>query len=141
VTGTKVSKADYVALSDFRLALRRYLAFAEQAADQAGIPARQYQAMLVVKGAISGEVPTIGYIADRMLVAPHTALELVNRLRAAGYVEVLIDPADRRRRILSLTHEAELILARLSAVHLQELRELGPRLAQLLTQLSRPKSP
>jgi len=125
---------DYRALAEFRLALRRYVDVAEAAANAAGMPPRQYQALLAIKG--STEPPTVGWVAEQLLIAPHTGLELVRRLEAAGYVRIVSDPADRRRRLLLLTADANRVLARLSAVHLAELRQRGPQLAQLLTRLS-----
>ena len=127
-----VKDIDYRALAAFRFALRRYLAFAEGAATRAGLLPQQYQALLVIKAAAPDHKPTVGLVAAQLLVAPHTALELVRRLEAADYLTVVSDPFDRRRRLLTLTPTSERVLARLGAVHLRELRELGPELANLL---------
>ncbi len=42
---------------------------------------------------------TVGTLAERLVVAPHTATELTGRLVAAGLVARVVDLADRRRHI------------------------------------------
>ncbi len=128
--------AEYRTLAEFRLALRQYLAFAEAAAQEAGIPPRQYQALLIIKAQRAAEAMTVGLLAGQLLIAPQTALELVNRLESAGLVRIVRDRADRRRRLLALTPVSEALLAQLSEVHMRELRELAPNLIRLLKRLA-----
>jgi DNA-binding MarR family transcriptional regulator len=127
----------YRALADFRYEVRRFAAFSASAASSAGLPIRQHQALLVIKGAPAGEPVTVGLLAARLMVAPHTAGELGKRLERAGYVTVTSDAADRRRRVLRLTSKADAVLDRLSAQHLQEITELAPRLVETLSVLTR----
>jgi DNA-binding MarR family transcriptional regulator len=62
----------------------------------------------------------------------HSAVELVDRLEQADLVLRRQDAADRRRVRLQLTRMSDRRLARLSAVHLDELRRLHPALRDIL---------
>ena len=79
-----LSREQYAAIAAFRFQLRRFLVFSEAAALAAGIPPQQHQALLSVAGHVSSEPPTVGTIAEQLLVAPHTAAELVSRMVEAG---------------------------------------------------------
>jgi hypothetical protein len=45
-----ISKPDYVALAEFRYALRHFLYFSQSAAGAAGLRPQQHQALLAIKG-------------------------------------------------------------------------------------------
>jgi DNA-binding MarR family transcriptional regulator len=122
---------DYRRLSEFRYLIRRFLEFSEAAAARAGLTPRQHQALLAIKGAQDSPA-TIGYLAERLRIRHHSAVELVDRLAEAGLIERWRDPQDRRRVCLRLTKAAEAKLAKLSASHLQELARLRPTLLELL---------
>lgn len=128
-----VSDSDYAALAAFRRALREFLAFSETAARAAGLTPQQHQALLAIKGAKTA--PSIGELAGELLVRPHSALELVDRLIATGLLERHSGETDRRRVELALTAKAEAILAELSAAHLAELRQRRVLLRTLLERL------
>ncbi len=132
-----LAKADYEALASFRLAMRRFLAFSQAAAERAGLTARQHQALLAIKGFPGGDAITIGELAERLLIRHHSAVELADRLCQAGLASRAHDPADRRRVMISLTPAAEETLRTLSGAHLGELRAMRPALAKLLEAVSR----
>ncbi len=123
---------DYRMLSDFRYLIRRFLKFSEDAAHGHGLTAQQHQALLAIKGFAGDTGPTVGNLAERLCIQHHSAVELVNRLVEAGLIVRTPDPHDRRKVMLGLTDAAENHLARLSAIHLQELNRLRPTLLQLL---------
>jgi DNA-binding MarR family transcriptional regulator len=125
----------YEALANLRYTLRRFMAFSAVAAQAAGLPPQQHQALLAIKGNPSGQPMTVGLLAERLLIAPHTATELVGRLDDGGLVTKVTNLKDRRRLTLSLTPKAEEILASLSLTHLRELRELTPVLVDALRTL------
>ncbi|GLW72135.1 hypothetical protein Kpho02_44340 [Kitasatospora phosalacinea] len=54
-------------------------------------------------------------IAKLMRVAPSLVVSLADHLEAAGAIERLRDPADRRRQVLSLTDRGRDLLARCTA--------------------------
>jgi DNA-binding MarR family transcriptional regulator len=128
-------KVDYAALAEFRYAIRRFLAFSEAAAAEAGLTSQQHQALLTIKGIAGDAGLSIGALAERLLVKQHTAVELVDRLERAGFVRRGADPADGRRVLVSLTAEGEQRLRTLSSAHLDELRSIGPALSGILAGL------
>ena len=132
---TALSSRDYQLLAEFRYRLARFLAFSENAAEDAGLAPRQHQALLAIKGFAGGGAVTVGDLAERLGVRHHSAVGLVDRLVAAGFVRRQADAHDRRKIILSLTAAGDKILAGLSAIHREELRRITPLLAPVLAQL------
>jgi DNA-binding MarR family transcriptional regulator len=131
----KPQTADYQALADFRYALRQFLAFSGDAAQGVGLTPQQHQAMLSIIGAPAGQVVTVGFLAERMLLKHHSTVELVDRLVELDLVARQPDVADRRKVLLNLTPKAKRLLTRLSAAHLEELKRIRPAFAALLDRL------
>lgn len=128
---------DYRSLAEFRYAIRRFLAFSEAAASEAGLTAQQHQALLTIKGVGEIDGLSIGDLATRLLVRQHTAAELANRLEGAGLVRRRADPNDGRRVLLTLTPESEKRLQSLSDIHLDEISSMAPQLVSILAKLNR----
>lgn len=122
---------DYAALADFRAALRGFLAFSEAKASEVGLSPQHHQALLAIRGAEAGKA-SIGYIAERLILKPHSASELVDRLGALGLVKRQTAETDRRKTLLTLSNRAEALLGELSAIHREEIRRLKPLLLDLL---------
>lgn len=120
----------YRSIALFRHQLRRFLAFSEAAAAAAGLPAQQHQALLVVAGHPGPEAPTVGAVAQQLIIAPHTAAELVARMVAAGLLVKTQARNDGRRQELALTPAAADLLQKLTTAHLRELEELRRALVQ-----------
>ena len=135
--GEGLTPAQFAAIASFRLELRRFLAFSEQAAADVGLPAQQHQALLAIMGHAEEAPPSVGMLAEQLLVAPHTAAELVARMVEGGLVEKTPSPRDRRRVELALTLKAKTLLHRLTPAHLEELKTLEPALTRALGKLSR----
>jgi len=131
----KPQNADYRALADFRYALRQFLEFSGSAAKSVGLTAQQHQAMLSVIGAPEGQPVTVGFLAERLLLKHHSAVELIDRLVELDLLTRQPDAADRRRVLLALTPKAKRLLTKLSAAHLEELRRIRPVFATLLDRL------
>lgn len=125
---------DYRRLSEFRYLLRCFLEYSETAAAAAGLTSRQHQALLAIKGVREDAIPTIGYLAERLRIQHHSAVELVDRLVEAGLIVREHDPTDRRRVRLGLTEAAEQSLQALSSSHLRELHRMRPALLEILNQ-------
>ena len=124
---------DHRALAEFRYQIRRFLAFSEAAAREAGVEPQQHQLMLVLMGLPDGVDPTIGELAERLKLRHHSTVELVSRLAGRGMVRRVRNPADRRQVFVELTDEGREIMMRLSSVHLEELHRVGPELARALS--------
>jgi DNA-binding MarR family transcriptional regulator len=129
---TSPTLADYQSLAELRYQIRRFLRFSEQAAHEAGLEPRQHQLMLTLRGLPPETRPRIGELAERMQIQHHSAVELVNRLAAGGYVRRHRGSEDRREVLLSLTPKGERILRKLSLHHKNELRTQGPALVSAL---------
>ena len=122
---------DYAALADFRHALRLFHAFSETSAVRQGLTPQQHQALLAIRAAGSGP-PTIGDVARRLMLKPHSATGLVGRLADQGWIERIAATDDRRRARLYLTDKARAALAALSAAHRDEIRRMRPMLETML---------
>jgi DNA-binding MarR family transcriptional regulator len=133
-----LAKADYESLAEFRYLLRRFAAFSEQAAREAGLTAQHHQALLAVKGFPGRERITIGELAERLNLRHHSVVGLVDRLVARGMLRRERDPEDGRRVVIGITPTAQELLVGLSLVHRDELRRLAPLLQTLLQRLSKP---
>jgi DNA-binding MarR family transcriptional regulator len=137
---SQLDREHYAAIATFRYELRRFLAFSEAAASAEGLPSQQHQALLVIAGHQSPEPPTVGTISDRLVIAPHTAAELVSRMEKADLLTKAPAVHDRRLVELALTPQARKLLDRLTAAHLKELTVLKPALARALRRLGRAPS-
>jgi len=127
-----LSLHDYRELAAFRHQLRLFLHFSESQAREHGLEPQQHQALLALKGIPEGRRPTIGDLAERLLLRHHTTVELVNRLESAGLVQRRPGTEDRREILLHLTAKGSRKLASLSVAHQEELRIKGPELAHVL---------
>ena len=111
------------ALARFRFALRRFLAFSEQAAADLGLTMQWYQALLVIKTFRADDHISVGELAEQLMIRDHSAAELVSRLVQAKLVRRKTDPSDRRRSLVIMTPAGDRRLAQLAAVHLDRLKE------------------
>ncbi len=91
-------------------------------------PPQHYQLLLALKGFPGREWATMRELADRLQLRHHSVVELVDRAQKQGLVERAPHPSDARAVRVELTEHGQLILARLSAMHRDELLRLGPAL-------------
>lgn len=124
---------DFARLLAFRDGLRRFLHWSEGQAKAAGLTPAQHQLLLAVRG--HGEPPSIGEVAEHLLLRHHSAVELVDRAERAGLLERVPDPDDHRVVRLHLSDEGEARLAALAAAHLEELSRLRPNFDSLWAHL------
>jgi len=126
---------DYRRLLDLRTGLREFLRWSEQQATAVGITPAQHQLLLAVRGSSDREGPTIGDLADALLLRHHSAVGLVDRAVDAGLVSRHADAIDHRVVRLRLTPLGARRLRQLSGAHLEELRRLAPRMRSLWANL------
>jgi DNA-binding MarR family transcriptional regulator len=123
---------DFRALANFRYQLRLFLNFSEKAARDVGLTPQQHQALLAIRG-FGLDGLGVGELAERLLLRPHSASEIVDRLQRVGLIRRASMSQDRRQVRVVLTEEAETKLRRLSQIHRDELRKIGPLLNELLS--------
>ena len=134
-TPRTITDAEYHALASFRFALRRFFAFSEEVAVSVGLTPQQYQAMLAVRAHQGADGITVGELASRLFIRPHSAVGLADRLEARGYVVRKPTAHDRRMVCLSLTFSGEKALNALASTHRAELLRLRPEMVALLGEL------
>lgn len=92
----KMKDADYALLANFRATLRTFIAFSESQARSVGLTPQQHQALLTIRGS-GAATATVGYVAGRLILKPHSASGLISRLEEAGLITREADAADQRR--------------------------------------------
>jgi DNA-binding MarR family transcriptional regulator len=127
-----LTDAQYRELLTFRTALRRFLRWSEDQATALGLTPAQHQLLLAIRGLDEPLGPTIGAVADALLLRHHSAVGLVDRAAAAGLVERRSDPDDQRVVRLRLTPTGARRLRQLSRKHLEELRRTLPAVSAAL---------
>jgi DNA-binding MarR family transcriptional regulator len=121
----RLSDADYEDLLALRTGLRRFLRWSEQQAEAAGLTPAQHQLLLAIRGHTDKRGPTMGEVADYLLLRHHSAVGLVDRAEEAGLGARCRDEKDHRNVRLELTTKGAKKLETLSEQHLEELRRLA----------------
>ncbi len=127
----ELTQAEFEHLLRLRTGLRRFLRWSEQEAQAAGLTSAQHQLLLAIRGHPGGGSPTIGEIADYLVLRHHSAGELIDRAAAAGLVVRSPDPTNGTQVRVSLTRAGTLKLNRLAETHLAELTHLAPTMRAL----------
>jgi DNA-binding MarR family transcriptional regulator len=138
VTGRRLSDDDFARLLELRDGLRRVLRWSEDQAKAVGLTATQHQLLLAIRGHAGS--PSIGDIAEHLLLRHHSVVELVDRAESAGLVGRCDDEHDHRVVRLRLTALGERKLGSLSSAHLEELSRLGTWFTTLWDQLPEPEA-
>ena len=68
-----MSAVQYQELLAFRTALRRFLRWSEQQAAAAGVTGQQHQLLLAIRGHDGPGAPTVGDVAEHLLLRHHSA--------------------------------------------------------------------
>ncbi|HEY1282463.1 MAG TPA: MarR family transcriptional regulator [Acidimicrobiales bacterium] len=131
MTPVRLGDREYRELLAFRTGLRRFLRWSDEQAASAGLTGQQHQLLLAIRGHEGPGQPTIGDVAEHLLLRHHSAVELVDRAEQGGLVQRVVDDEDRRVVRLDLTGKGRRLLDRLTAVHLEELARLAPVIARL----------
>lgn len=118
------AQREYEELLRFRTALRRFLRWSEEQARAADLTPAQHQLLLAIKGHPGDTAPTVGELADYLVTKHHSVVELIDRAVDAGVVERHRDDEDGRVVHLILTPLGEERIEALSALALDELRDL-----------------
>ena len=122
---SKLTDDDYWRLLEFRTAIRKFLQYSKDQAAGVGLTPTQHQLLLAVRGHRGPQGPTIGDVAQCLLIRHHSAVELVDRAEAAGLVARRQDRSDHRVVRLALTRSGGVKLERISRANLAEVKRLG----------------
>jgi DNA-binding MarR family transcriptional regulator len=107
---TNLTTQDYEALAELRHQIRHFVRFSEEVSRNTGLKPQQHQLMLTLKGLPEGTRPCVGEMAQRLQIKHHSAVELIDRLVAGGYVRRNRGAADRREVLLTLARKGENVL-------------------------------
>ena len=129
----RVGLAEYRALAEMRVIIRRYLQHSEDAVRAADLAPQWYMAMLQLRGLPVGLQPTIRTLADRMQLRHHSVVELVNRLEKRGLLRREPARHDLRCVLVRMTPKAERLLDKLVQKRIEELRVTGHDLVRSLS--------
>ena len=122
---------DFTRLLQLRTGLRRFLRWSEQQAKAAGLTPAKHQLLLAVRGHTNPSGPTVGEVADYLVLRHHSAVGLIDRAAADGLVERNADPHSKSVVRITLTPDGVNRLDRLSEAHLEELAHLAPTMRAL----------
>ena len=126
-----LDQADFTRLLELRTGLRRFLCWSEQQAKAAGLTPAKHQLLLAIRGHPNASGPTVGEIADYLVLRHHSAVGLIDRAAADGLVKRNPDPHSRSVVRITLTSVGVEKLDRLSEAHLEELTHLAPTMRAL----------
>jgi DNA-binding MarR family transcriptional regulator len=91
----------------------------------------QHQLLVAIKGHPGPLPPTIGEVADYLLLRSHSAVGLVHRAEAAGFVQRRQDTKDARVVRVELTEKGDRLVTELTESHLAQLYGLAAALGKL----------
>jgi DNA-binding MarR family transcriptional regulator len=132
----QLEDADYQRLLELRTSLRQFLRWSEQQAEAVGLKPTHHQLLLAIRGHDDPRGPTIGEVADYLLLRHHSVVELTQRVGALGLIRRVNDPDDGRVVRLALTAKGSTTLEQLSGLHLEELSQLADAFRLLLPDLA-----
>jgi DNA-binding MarR family transcriptional regulator len=131
----EITTAEHRALSELRCRIRHFLSEGDLAARHVGLEPQQYLLLLAIRGLPVGQEATVRTLADRLALRHHSAVELIDRLEAHGYVRRSRDRDDRRQVLISLLPRGERLLEQVVRQRIGELRAHGRQLVRAIEQL------
>jgi DNA-binding MarR family transcriptional regulator len=131
----EITAEDYRALAELRYRIRHFLRDGDAVARAAGLEPQQYQLLLMIRGLPQGEEATIRTLAERLALRHHSAVGLIDRLEARGFVHRNRGRDDRRQVLVSLLPRGERILEKVARRRIDELHSYGRELASAIEKL------
>lgn len=126
-----LTQDDFEHLLELRTGLRRFLRWSEQQARAAGLTPSKHQLLLAIRGHSNPAGPTIGEIANYLVLRHHSAVELVDRAAQDGFVKRKRDASSKSVVRVTLTKPGLAKLDDLAETHLQEITHLAPTMKTL----------
>jgi DNA-binding MarR family transcriptional regulator len=125
-----LGQSDFEHLLELRTGLRRFIRWSDQQAQAAGLTPAKHQLLLAIKGHSDPAGPTIGEIADYLVLRHHSAVGLIDRAVKDGLVKRNRDRTKGVVRV-TLTRAGEDKLDALAETHLEEIAHLAPTMRTL----------
>jgi DNA-binding MarR family transcriptional regulator len=126
-----LTQEDFTHLLELRTGLRRFLRWSEQQAKAAGLTPAKHQLLLAVRGHPNPAGPTVGEIADYLVLRHHSAVGLIDRAVADGLVARNPDPVNKSVVRITLTPSGVAKLEELAEAHMDEIAHLAPTMRAL----------
>lgn len=112
--------------------MRRFQRWSEDQAGEVGLTHVQHQLLVAIKGHPGPTPPAVREIADYLMMQRHSAVGLLHRAQAAGFVRRRPDPRDARIVRVELTETGDRLVTELAESHLLQVYELTETLGGLL---------
>lgn len=126
----RVSPEEFDRLAAFRMLLRQFQSFSEQASGLFGLTSVQYQALLAIQSQHDGPPMTVKLLAQQLIIKHNSAVGLVDRIEHLGLVARQPSATDRRSVVVVLTPRGRHAMNRIAIEHRAELRRIAPELAR-----------
>jgi DNA-binding MarR family transcriptional regulator len=126
-----LKQADFEHLLELRTGLRRFVRWSERQAEANGLTGAQHQLLLAIRGHPDPSGPTVGDIADHLVLRHHSAVGLIDRAEAARLVQRRSDATNSSAVRVTLTPFGSRKLDALAETHLEELAHLAPTMRTL----------
>jgi DNA-binding MarR family transcriptional regulator len=131
----EITTAEYQALAELRYRIRKFVGEGDAVARAAGLEPQQYLLLLAIRGLPEGVEATIRTLADRLALKHHSAVELIDRLEAHGYVRRSRSRDDRRSVFVALLPRGEKLLEQVARDRIGELRASGTAFVNAISAL------
>lgn len=129
------TQVDFEHLLELRTGLRRFVRWSEERAKTAGLSGAKHQLLLAIKGHSDPAGPTIGKLADYLVLRHHSVVGLVDRAVKDGLVMRNPDLDSKSVVRVTLTPRGTAKLDALAEAHLEEISHLAPTMRTLWRQL------
>lgn len=126
-----LAQSDFEHLLELRTGLRRFLRWSEEQAKSAGLTPAKHQLLLAVRGHPDPAGPTMGDVAEYLVLRHHSAVGLVDRAEEDGLVNRNPDPGNKSVVRVTLTPSGAAKLELLTEAHLEEIAHLAPTMRTL----------
>jgi DNA-binding MarR family transcriptional regulator len=125
-----LNDGEFRRLAEFRVLLRQFHFFSDQAARVLGLTSLQYQALLAIKAHEKVGPVTVTALAQELLIKHNSAVGLIDRIEQLGLLVRRHPESDRRSVVVALTPRGKRVLDRLAVQHRLELGRVAPLLGR-----------
>ncbi len=125
-------------MATFRMLLRQFQSFGEQASAAVGLTSVQYQALLAIETRQGGLPLTVKRLAQLLLIKHNSAVGLVDRIAQLGFAARQRSASDGRSVVVELTPHGRLALNRIAAQHRLELQGIAADMGRHARHFAKP---